>query len=88
MKMAYLKARSDAGFRLQVLRIRWFDGCEARIALLAQFVKKVEFYHVTDVTSRGLELPKECMMRSGRWQPWSRNFVEEMERDVGRWDIW
>ena len=33
------------------------------MAPLAQFVKKVEFYHVTDVTSRGLELPKECMMR-------------------------
>ena len=32
--MGVFKARLDAGFRLIVLRIRWFDGCEARMALL------------------------------------------------------
>ena len=73
-----LKARSDAGFRLKTLRIRWFDDCEARMASLAQFVDKLEFYHVSDEASRGMELPPECMTRSpgrGRWDPWLRQFV-------------
>ena len=77
-----LKARSDAGFCLKSLRIRWFDGCEARIALLAQFVDQLEFYRVSFETQRGLELPKECMTRSGRWQPWFRHLEGEMEYDA------
>ena len=78
-----LKARSDAGFRLKALRIMWSYGCEARMAPLAQFVDKVEFYHVIGNTSRGLELPRECVTGVGRWEPWSRKFVGEMEC---RWD--
>jgi len=70
-----LKARSDVGFRLKTLRIRWFDGREARMAPLSQFVDKLESYHVTDKTSRGLELPRECTVRRGRWGPWSREFT-------------
>jgi len=35
-----LKARSDAGSRLNTLRIRWFHGCEAKMTYLAQFVDK------------------------------------------------
>jgi len=71
-----LKARSDAWCRLKTLRIRWFDGCEARMAPLVQFVDKLEFYHVGGRTSRGLELPRECMTKRGRWEPWSLEFVE------------
>ena len=67
-----LGARSAAGFRLEVLRIGWSNGCEARMAPLAQFVDKLEFYHAADKTSRGLELPKECMATTGRWESWSR----------------
>ena len=70
-----LRARSDAGFRLRTLRIRWFNGCEARMAPLAQFVDNLEFYHAGGKTSRGLELPKECMTRRGWWEPWSREFI-------------
>ena len=71
-----LKARSDAGFRLRTLRIRWLDGCEARTAPLAQFVDELDFYHVTDnKTSRGLELPGECMAGGKWWEPWSRDFT-------------
>jgi len=70
-----LKARSDAGFCLKTLRIRWLDGCETRMAPLAQFVDELEFYHVSGKVSRGLELPGECMTRRGRWEPWSRGFV-------------
>ena len=77
-----LKARSDAGFRLKSLRIRWFDGCEARTALLAQFGDQFEFYRISFETQRGLELPKECMTRSGWWQPWFRHLEGEMECDA------
>ena len=70
-----LKARSDAGVRLKTLRIRWFGGCEARMAPLSQFVDKLEFYHVISKASRGLELPKECMTKVGLWESWSRGFV-------------
>ena len=73
-----LKARSDAGFRLKTLRIRCLDGCEARLAPLAQFVDKLEFYRA-DKMSRSLELPKECMARSRGWEPWSLRFSEKME---------
>jgi len=70
-----LKARSDAGFRLRTLRIKWFDGCEARMAPLAPFVDKLEFYHFNGKTSRGLALPKECTTRRGWWEPWSQEFI-------------
>ena len=70
-----LKARSDAGFRLRTLRVGWFDGCEERMAPLAQFVDELEFYHVDGKTSRGLELPKECAAKGRWWEPWSLGFV-------------
>jgi len=70
-----LEARSNAGFRLRTLRIRWFDGCEARMAPLAQFVDKLEFPHVSGKTLNGLELPEECMTRRGWWEPWSLGFI-------------
>ena len=70
-----LKARSEVGFRLRTLRMRWFDGCEERMAPLAQYVDKLEFYHVSGKASRGLELPEECMTRRGWWEPWSREFI-------------
>ena len=80
-----LKARADAGFRLKTLRARWFEGCEARMAPLFQFVDNLEFYRVTDKATRGLELPEGCMKKSRWWEPWSRKFVGEMEceRAVG-----
>ena len=74
-----LKARSNAGSRLKTLRIGWFDGCEEMMAPLAQFVDHLDFYCVSDETSRGLELPEECMTRSLWWEPWHRRFVGEME---------
>ena len=80
-----LKARSDAGSRLKTLRIRWLAGCEERMAPLVRFVDKLEFYHVTGNASRGLELPQECMMRGGRWEPWYREFRGEAERDTAGW---
>jgi hypothetical protein len=80
-----LKARSDAGSRLSTLRIKWFEGCEARMGSLAQCVDKLEFYHVTDGTSRGLELPDECMAMGRWWEPWSRGCVREMAGDGVPW---
>jgi len=59
-----LKARSDAGSLLKTLRIVWPYGLEARVAPLAQFVDKLYSCRVSDETSRGLELPKECMKRN------------------------
>jgi len=82
-----LKARSDAGSRLRTLRIRWFEGCEARMAPLVQFVDKLDFYRVADQKSRGLELPGECMTKSRWWEPWSRKFAGEMECEPGRWGL-
>jgi len=74
-----LKARMEAGSRLKTLRIRWFGGCEARMAPLARFVEELEFYRVADETSRGLELPNEPTTGT-RWrEPWSRTFVGNME---------
>ena len=70
-----LKVRSDAGFRLRALRMRWFDGCEAEMAPLAQFVDKLEFYYVDGKISRGLALPKECTVKKGLWEPWSLRFT-------------
>lgn len=52
------------------------------MALLAQFVDQLEFYRVSIGARRGLELPKECMTRSGRWQPWFRHLEGEMECDA------
>ena len=80
-----LKARSDAGFRLKTLRLRWFEGCEERMAPLAQFVDRLEFYRVADRASRGLELPEECMRRGMCWEPWSRNLVGGMEFEPPLW---
>ena len=74
-----LKARSDAGSRLKMLRTGWFDGCEEMMAPLAQFVDNLDFYRVSDEKSRGLELPEECITRSLWWEPWHRRFVGEME---------
>jgi len=70
-----LRARSDAGSRLRTLRIRRFDGCERRMAPLAQFVDELEFYDLSAKMSRGLELPEECTTRRGWWGPWAREFV-------------
>ena len=85
-----LKSRSDAGFRLRMLRIRWSDDCVARMAPLAQFVDKLEFYHVTDGASRGLELPEECMTRSRWWEPWYQRFARETatEGEMTRWGVY
>ena len=58
------KARSDAGSRLKTLRIRWFTGCEVWMMPLVHFFDKLDFYHVDNKTSRGLELPEECMTKS------------------------
>ena len=80
-----LKARSDAGFHLKTLRIRWFEGCEARMAPLAQFVDNLEFYRVAEKTSRGLKLPEGCMVKSRWWGTWSRDFVGEMENEPVLW---
>ena len=74
-----LKARSDAGFRLRTLRIGWFYGCRGRTMALTHFVDKLDFYHVDDGTSRGLELPEECMTRGRWWEPWYRGFTGKME---------
>lgn len=72
-----LEARSAAGSRLRVLRMRWSDGREAMMAPLAQFVDKLEFYHATGEPPRGLELPKECTTRAGWWEPWPRGFGKD-----------
>jgi hypothetical protein len=84
-----LKARSNAGFRLKTLRIRWLNDREARMmAPLVQFVDKLEFYYVTSKSLRGLELPDECMTRSEWWEPWSREFVGEMECEPNGYVVW
>jgi len=77
-----LKARSDAGSRLKTLRIMWSYGCEARIAPLAQFVDKLDSCRVGDETSRGLELPGECMTRGVWWEPWYRDFAGVIEQSL------
>lgn len=82
-----LKTRSDAGFRLKMLRVRWTYGLEEKMAPIAQFVEKIELHRVTDTISRGLELPKECMTKSRGWEPWVRNFTGEMEYELGRWGV-
>jgi hypothetical protein len=82
-----LKARSVAGSRLKTLRICCFYGFKARVAPLAQFVDKLDFYGVgcgvSDEASRGLELPEECMTRGRWWEPWYRRFAGEMECEPG-----
>ena len=72
-----LEVRTDAGLRLKTLQIRWFDGCVERMAPLAQFVDRLEFYHVTGEMSHGVELPKECMIGGRWWEPWSRKSREK-----------
>ena len=81
-----LKVRSDAGRRLRTLRIRWYAGCEARVARSAQFVDRLDIYHADDKARRGMELPEGCMTRGRRWGPWDQSFTEgvasEPPRDV------
>ena len=74
-----LKIRSDAGHRLRTLRIRWYAGCEARVAYLAPFVDRLDVYHADGKARCGMELPEECMMRARWWGPWDHSFIEGME---------
>lgn len=83
-----LKARSNAGNRLRTLRIRWYDGCEVRTACLAQFVDRLDIYHVDGKASHGMELPEECMERSRWWGPWGQSFTGGMEPEPLEESFW
>ena len=72
-----LKVRSDAGHRLRTLRIRWYAGCEARVARSAQFVDRLDIYHADGKARCRMELPEECMTRGRWWGPWDQSFTEE-----------